>query len=45
METVNIDTPLGKFQFTSTHDVKQTIWVIQMDGNGGFTLVQSVKPS
>jgi branched-chain amino acid transport system substrate-binding protein len=45
METVNIDTPLGPFQFTSTHDVKQTIWVIQMDGNGGFTLVQSVKPS
>jgi branched-chain amino acid transport system substrate-binding protein len=45
METVNIDSPLGKFQFTSTHDVKQTIWVIQMDGNGGFTLVQSVKPS
>jgi branched-chain amino acid transport system substrate-binding protein len=45
METVNIDSPLGRFQFTSTHDVKQTIWVIQMDGNGGFTLVQSVKPS
>jgi len=45
MESVNIDTPLGRFQFTSTHDVKQTIWVIQMDGNGGFTLVQSVKPS
>jgi branched-chain amino acid transport system substrate-binding protein len=45
METVNIDSPLGNFQFTSTHDVKQTIWVIQMDGNGGFTLVQSVKPS
>jgi branched-chain amino acid transport system substrate-binding protein len=45
METVSIDTPLGPFQFTSKHDVKQTIWVIQMDGNGGFTLVQSVKPS
>jgi branched-chain amino acid transport system substrate-binding protein len=45
MESVNIDTPLGRFQFTSTHDVKQTIWVIQMDGNGGFTLVKSVTPS
>jgi branched-chain amino acid transport system substrate-binding protein len=45
MESVNIDTPLGRFQFTSTHDVKQTIWVIQMDGNGGFTLVKSVPPS
>ncbi|HET9848532.1 MAG TPA: ABC transporter substrate-binding protein [Candidatus Dormibacteraeota bacterium] len=43
MESVNIQTPLGPFQFTSTHDVKQTVWVIAMDGNGGFTLVQSVK--
>jgi hypothetical protein len=45
MEKVNIDTPLGRFQFTSTHDVKQTIWVIQMDGTGGFNLVISVSPS
>ncbi|HEY9288073.1 MAG TPA: ABC transporter substrate-binding protein [Candidatus Dormibacteraeota bacterium] len=45
MEKVNIQTPLGPFQFTSTHDVHQTVWVIQMDGNGGFTLVTSVKPS
>jgi hypothetical protein len=35
---------LGRFQFTATHDVIQTVWVLQMDGNGGFTLVQSVKP-
>ena len=45
MEKVNIDTPLGRFQFTSTHDVKQTIWIIQMDGAGGFNLVISVSPS
>jgi branched-chain amino acid transport system substrate-binding protein len=45
METVNIQTPLGPFQFTSTHDVRQTVWVIAMDGHGGFTLVQSVNPS
>src|SRR5205807_4615528 len=45
MESVNIQTPLGPFQFTSTHDVKQTVWVIAMDGHGGFTLVQSVNPS
>jgi branched-chain amino acid transport system substrate-binding protein len=45
METVNIDTPLGPFQFTSTHDVKQTVWIIQMDGAGGFTLVHEIKPS
>jgi branched-chain amino acid transport system substrate-binding protein len=45
MESVNINTPLGRFQFTSAHDVKQTVWVIAMDGNGGFTLVQSVNAS
>jgi branched-chain amino acid transport system substrate-binding protein len=45
MESVNIQTPLGPFQFTKNHDVKQTVWVIAMDGHGGFTLVQSVNPS
>ena len=45
METVNIDTPLGPFQFTSNHDVKQTVWIIQMDGNGGFSLVHEIKPT
>jgi branched-chain amino acid transport system substrate-binding protein len=45
METVNIDTPLGPFQFTSSHDVKQTVWVIQMDGSGGFSLVHEIKPT
>ena len=45
LETVNIQTPLGPFQFTITHDVKQTVWVIQMDGQGGFTLVHEIKPS
>ncbi|HYM96998.1 MAG TPA: ABC transporter substrate-binding protein [Candidatus Sulfotelmatobacter sp.] len=45
METVNIQTPLGPFQFTSTHDVKQTVWVIAMDGNGGFGLVHEIQPS
>jgi len=45
METVNIDTPLGPFQFTSDHDVKQTVWVIAMDGSGGFTLLHEIKAS
>ncbi len=45
MESVNIQTPLGPFQFTSTHDVKQTVWVIAMDGVGGFTLVHEIKQS
>lgn len=44
LEKVNIQTPLGPFQFTATHDVKQTVWIIAMDGSGGFTLVSSVKP-
>jgi branched-chain amino acid transport system substrate-binding protein len=42
METVNIQTPLGPFQFTANHDVKQTVWVIAMDGAGGFTLVHQI---
>jgi branched-chain amino acid transport system substrate-binding protein len=45
METVNIESPLGPFQFTSTHDVKQTVWIIKMDGRGGFTLVHEIKAS
>ena len=45
METVNIQSPLGPFQFTSNHDVKQTVWIIQMDGAGGFKLVHEIKAS
>jgi branched-chain amino acid transport system substrate-binding protein len=45
METVNIQTPLGPFQFTASHDVKQTVWVIAMDGAGGFTLVHEIPAS
>ena len=45
MESVNIQTPLGPFQFTASHDVKQTVWVIAMDGNGGFTLVHEIPAS
>ena len=45
METVNIQSPLGPFQFTSNHDVKQTVWIIQMDGAGGFKLVHEIRAS
>ncbi len=45
METVKIDSPLGPFQFTANHDVKQTVWIIQMDGQGGFTLLHEIPPS
>lgn len=45
LEKTSIETPLGPFQFTPTHDVHQTIWIIAMDGQGGFNLVQSIKPT
>jgi len=45
METVNIQTPLGAFRFTSNHDVRQTVFIIKMDGQGGFTLVHEIAPS
>ncbi len=45
MEAVNIQTPLGPFQFTSNHDVKQTVWIIEMDGAGGFKLDHQIPPS
>ncbi len=45
LEKVSIDTPLGPFSFTSTHDVHQPIYVVSMNGAGGFNLVQTVQPS
>jgi branched-chain amino acid transport system substrate-binding protein len=45
METVNIQTPLGPFQFTSTHDVKQTVWIVEMNGVGGFKLDHQIQQS
>jgi branched-chain amino acid transport system substrate-binding protein len=45
MESVKIDSPMGPFQFTSSHDVHQTVWIIQMDGQGGFTLAHTIPPS
>jgi len=45
LEKTNIETPLGPFQFTPTHDVHQTIWLIAMNGQGGFNLVSPVKPT
>lgn len=44
LEKVSIDTPLGPFSFTSGHDVHQPIYVVAMDGKGGFTLVDTVQP-
>lgn len=41
---VEEDTPLGGFSFTAGHDVRQPIWIVAMDGRGGYTLVEEVKP-
>ena len=45
IEATAIDTPLGKFSFTKDHDVHQTIWIIAMNGTGGFDLVTKIDPS
>jgi len=39
------DTPLGPFSFTSDHDVRQPIYIVALDGKGGFTLVSTIRPS
>ena len=44
LEKVSLDTPLGRFSFTSAHDVHQPIYVVAMDGSGGFTLVDTLQP-
>ena len=45
LQSVSLDTPLGPFSFTSQHDVHQPIYVVAMDGKGGFTLVETVQPN
>jgi branched-chain amino acid transport system substrate-binding protein len=41
---VEEETPLGDFSFTSDHDVVQPIWIVRMDGAGGYELVEEVPP-
>lgn len=41
---VSLDTPLGQFSFTGQHDVHQPVYVIAMDGKGGFSLVNTYPP-
>ena len=41
---VEIESPLGAFSFTPDHDVVQPIWVVQMDGEGGYDLVEELPP-
>jgi len=39
---VEADTPLGPFSFTEDHDVAQPIWIVEMDGDGGYALVEEI---
>jgi branched-chain amino acid transport system substrate-binding protein len=41
LEGVKVQTALGPFSFTAGHDVQQPIWIVQLNGQGGFTLVTS----
>lgn len=44
LEKVEEETPLGEFRFTPDHDVIQPIWIVAMDGKGGYTLVEKIDP-
>ena len=39
---VQEETPLGSFAFTADHDVNQPIWIVRMNGKGGFDLVEEI---
>lgn len=41
---VEAETPLGEISFTPDHDIIQPIWIVQLDGKGGFTLVEEIRP-
>ena len=42
LQGVSLQTPLGPFQFTADHDVSQPVWVVAMNGKGGYRLVKRV---
>ncbi len=44
LAAVSEETPLGQFSFTPDHDVSQPIWIVAMDGKGGYNLVEKVNP-
>jgi branched-chain amino acid transport system substrate-binding protein len=44
LAAVELETPLGAFSFTEDHDVVQPIWVVRMDGKGGYDLVEEIPP-
>jgi branched-chain amino acid transport system substrate-binding protein len=42
LENVDEETPLGDFTFTADHDVSQPIWIVELDGEGGYDLVKEI---
>ncbi len=40
---VHMPTPLGDFSFTPDHDVSQPIWIVAMDGRGGYELLDRLE--
>lgn len=38
------DSPLGPFNLDAVHDPVQTMWTVQMDGEGGYDLVSENSP-
>ncbi len=42
LEQVERETPLGDFAFTADHDVSQPIWIVEMNGQGGYELIEEV---
>lgn len=44
LAAVKLETPLGEFSFDADHDVEQPIWIVAMDGRGGYELIERVDP-
>jgi branched-chain amino acid transport system substrate-binding protein len=42
LEAVEEETPLGEFTFTEDHDVSQPIWIVELNGRGGYDLVEEL---
>jgi branched-chain amino acid transport system substrate-binding protein len=42
LEAVKEETPLGEFTFTEDHDVSQPIWIVDLNGEGGYDLVKEL---
>ena len=42
LAAVRMNTPLGLFHFTPGHDVGQPIWIVAMNGKGGYGLVRQL---